>query len=471
MKLENFTIKKELDEGAIIICDTNVFLRLYDYSPEYSKFALDCLESIENNMRVTYTTKIEFEKHYLKKYRGAKKRIEEINREILNLTNTYKNNAIKKLEKFDNYHFPDTEALKDNVLGSIDEIVATLEGYYNEHELLVEVNENFLETDLVEIFYKKRKNQVLQPLKLEEIYAICAEGKNRYKKSIPPGFKDKTKDGIRMYSDLILWTEIINFSKSQKVNIIFVTDDVKPDWWEQVETPQGVKSISFHESLSQEFEKETGRKITAFTSNQFFSIIALEKSITISNTTELALKLDYLNYISFVQDDIFESLEGEITFSSDEWLQDMSFGPDGRWDEFDIIDYELKSSKQSELDDDIASYLLEYTVSLSAMFLEIWGKDTDTKEFVFNPVFIGNYTAHITVLVERDLTHYSELSFQNAKIIDHLLEEVSVIFIDEDYIDEDNIEGAYTTCPTCGIGINFQNDGLNGFCSNPDCWN
>ena len=84
------------------------------------------------------------------------------------------------------------------------------------------------------------------PFSQDQLYHICDEGEERYEKSIPPGFKDKKdKDGIRKYSDLIIWKEIINYAKENQLDIIFVTDDVKADWWE--------KESEFHPKLINEF--------------------------------------------------------------------------------------------------------------------------------------------------------------------------------------------------------------------------
>lgn len=53
----------------------------------------------------------------------------------------------------------------------------------------------------------------------EEIYQICDEGEKRFKSNpqVPPGFKDaKDKDGVRKYSDLILWKEVLKYSKEKR---------------------------------------------------------------------------------------------------------------------------------------------------------------------------------------------------------------------------------------------------------------
>ncbi len=77
----------------------------------------------------------------------------------------------------------------------------------------------------------------------EELEAIYKEGELRYKEEIPPGYKDRTKTGIHMYQDkkyirkfgdLIVWKEIIDKAKKDKLEyIIFVISDSKDDWWQK----------------------------------------------------------------------------------------------------------------------------------------------------------------------------------------------------------------------------------------------
>ena len=84
------------------------------------------------------------------------------------------------------------------------------------------------------------------------VYVMMA--KKRYKKENPPGYKDaKKKDGIRKYSDLIWWKEVIQYARKSRKNIVLVTDDVKEDWWTIDEKGQYL----FRGELITEFEKET----------------------------------------------------------------------------------------------------------------------------------------------------------------------------------------------------------------------
>lgn len=61
-------IKELLSKDYVIVCDTNVYLRLYDYSPEFASFAIECLDQVKDFIQITYMTFLEYNKHYHEKY-------------------------------------------------------------------------------------------------------------------------------------------------------------------------------------------------------------------------------------------------------------------------------------------------------------------------------------------------------------------------------------------------------------------
>lgn len=56
----------------------------------------------------------------------------------------------------------------------------------------------------------------------------------RNKNAMPPGYKDSSKKE-NSFGDYIIWETIIEIARIREKNIIFVTNDGKPDWWAQSE--------------------------------------------------------------------------------------------------------------------------------------------------------------------------------------------------------------------------------------------
>jgi len=115
------------------------------------------------------------------------------------------------------------------------------------------------------------------PVSQEELDKVYEEGQVRYKRQQPPGFLDEGKNkqeedecyaynGLhfrRKYGDLILWYQIIEEAKKREdfKNILFITDDDKPDWWWIVES-RGEKKIGPRPELVEEIKSKA--EVTLF---------------------------------------------------------------------------------------------------------------------------------------------------------------------------------------------------------------
>ncbi|MEQ9100775.1 MAG: PIN domain-containing protein [Imperialibacter sp.] len=103
-----------------------------------------------------------------------------------------------------------------------------------------------------------------KPYSYVQMLEFIKEGQFRYENEIPPGYKDeKEKIGFQMYGDLLLWFQIIDYAKDKKKPIIFVTNDVKEDWWQQDDNGQN-SDVPRHELLF-EFKDKSKQKIWFYT--------------------------------------------------------------------------------------------------------------------------------------------------------------------------------------------------------------
>ena len=114
-------------------------------------------------------------------------------------------------------------------------------------------------------------NKVGDPFASQEIIdSLVKEGEERFKKQIPPGYKDSKKDnkkpddftygGLsykRKFGDLIIWKQIIENAKDKKLkDIIFITDDGKSDWWLKIDS-NGSKTVGVRPELINEISNNS----------------------------------------------------------------------------------------------------------------------------------------------------------------------------------------------------------------------
>jgi hypothetical protein len=131
-------------------------------------------------------------------------------------------------------------SMKEEIKKEIDDKVSHYDKYLSNDLLFVKINEIF-------------NGKIGKSFNSDEIKKVHSEGDKRYKDKIPPGYKDINKPENEKYGDLIIWKQIIQKSKEDEFNIIFVLDDRKEDWWLE---HQG-KTISARPELLKEFNSET----------------------------------------------------------------------------------------------------------------------------------------------------------------------------------------------------------------------
>ena len=132
---------------------------------------------------------------------------------------------------------------------------------------------------------------------------VAKEGKIRYEEEIPPGYEDgKEKIGLQKYGDLFAWKQILECASSKQKDFILVTNDVKPDWFEEdKKTPRFELLKEFHEQANKSIwlfsMKNFIYHINALLDNQIHDTV-LQDIDTVQDEKEndkLQVKLDVEN--------------------------------------------------------------------------------------------------------------------------------------------------------------------------------
>ena len=90
---------------------------------------------------------------------------------------------------------------------------------------------------------------------------IKEEGRFRFAKNIPPGYKDIKKPEPRRFGDLFVWEDMIFKANMDNKNVVFVTNDTKEDWFEQ-------HPLRGRAELTTEFHNRTGHVVLIRTFEQ-----------------------------------------------------------------------------------------------------------------------------------------------------------------------------------------------------------
>ncbi|MGI2864457.1 PIN-like domain-containing protein [Vibrio alginolyticus] len=252
-------------EDTLFVLDTNVLLNLYGYAEQTREDFFELLESLGDKLWIPFHVGLEYQRRRLEVIRDEKGIFNKINENLDKIEKIFKGDfeqlALKR--RFPKLH-ENTEKLHKDIAKSISSYKKSV-SYWDDKQPCVRSHDSIREklNDLTESKVGEA------PENQEWLESLYNEGKERYENKIPPGYKDNSKskseqnsftyNGLkydRQYGDLILWKQLINKAKDEKVkSVIFVTDDSKEDWWYILES-RGKKQIGPHANLQSEIYRE-----------------------------------------------------------------------------------------------------------------------------------------------------------------------------------------------------------------------
>lgn len=242
---------------AYISFDANVLLNLYRYSDSTKSEFIRVILGVKDRTFITHQA---FEEYLRNRHTVISNQIKLYSKKDID--------SLKKTLEEKNLH-PVISSKTNELFNEFYDALS------NDYESAVKkLNERFAEDDIfksLETVFNVAVLEGFDPKHIEDV--IFKDGKERYLSKIPPGFEDqKAKSGDesyeglrRLYGDLIVWMELIKYSKDNNRNVIFVTSDKKEDWWKIVDG----KTISPRPELLAEFSKMTGCELVMYTSEQF----------------------------------------------------------------------------------------------------------------------------------------------------------------------------------------------------------
>ena len=107
----------------------------------------------------------------------------------------------------------------------------------------------------------------------DEALAKDLERRNKFK--IPPGYKDTSKEE-NSEGDLAIWHTLLEIGRSQKNDMVFVSEDRKPDWWNR---SAGAALIPKYE-LIHEFQNSTdGKSLHLLIFSEFLKVFGVSQDV------------------------------------------------------------------------------------------------------------------------------------------------------------------------------------------------
>lgn len=131
---------------------------------------------------------------------------------------------------------------------------------------------------------------VFRELNQQSINNIYIEGEFRYKNEIPPGYKCNNKYNKNKYRDLIIWNELIAISKCYNKNILFISDELKEDWIEEIHGKKYTRK-----ELISEFSEKTQHFFYIFSFAEFIDAICKREPFYSNQIVDEMIKINEKN--------------------------------------------------------------------------------------------------------------------------------------------------------------------------------
>jgi len=236
----------EIWNNCLFIPDTNVLLDLYRYSETTRDGLITIFDKISDRLWLPHQVGLEFFD------RRPDVIVEQMNYydKALKLLTKLIDDAKSGIEdelRFKYHPVIDKKVFFESIQNHIEEIKNELSKQKEEHPNLL--REDKIMEKILGMFDGKTGAPYGDKNKLEEIYK---EGKQRYEQDIPPGYADADKEGNAKYNDLVIWNQCIDQACDSKQPIVFITRDLKEDWWKR---PKGKTIGPRPELIAEMWEK------------------------------------------------------------------------------------------------------------------------------------------------------------------------------------------------------------------------
>ncbi len=244
---------------ALFVFDTNVLLNLYRYHERTREELLETLDKLAERIWIPHHVALEFQRNRLTVIAAQGRRFSDI-RKVVEKAKTDLANSINNLQLTKRHALINPEPLTTGFENLTSTFLAELDKLQESQQTLTAPDP--IKIRIEDIFDGKVGTAFASQ---EDIDKKNKDAEARYKLKIPPGYKDSDKDkdssddfhhnGLtykKKYGDYFVWTQILDHAvNSQKKKLIFITDDAKEDWWQQIDF-DGPKTIGPRVELIEE---------------------------------------------------------------------------------------------------------------------------------------------------------------------------------------------------------------------------
>lgn len=218
---------RSLFDSGLIVLDTNTLLNMYRYQIDTRSALLNILTRLRERLWVPHHAMFEFFENRLS---VIESRSEEAEKVIDNLHKKSQDleTAVRQWAKRAGLPEGKTENLTNPIRATVNNIAKEIEKNGSEGSL--KQAEDTAKDPVLVSLEKVLQGAVGEPLPSDELIFAKNEAKQRISDKRPPGWRDASKRE-NPEGDYLIWHETLREAKERNSDVLFITGDVKADWW------------------------------------------------------------------------------------------------------------------------------------------------------------------------------------------------------------------------------------------------
>ena len=258
-KLSSHDLER-MSKKAVIAFDASYLLDLYRFSDATAQMMFSIMAALSEQIWLPHQCAFEFHKNRLRVLGALRSK----HADLLKRVEKDGDSLIKMIEEGCSKHpLLDGSKISAPIRGALSKVLLGIRAVSDKHPKASQILEDDpIWKKLDQIF----RDAVGLPYTEQELRKHEDEGKQRFAKRIPPGFADEKKE--KPYGDYLIWRQLLDHCRLQKRPAIFVTSDVKEDWWLE---DRGQKHGVLPE-LRREFIAVTGQEFHLYETTHFLEV-------------------------------------------------------------------------------------------------------------------------------------------------------------------------------------------------------
>jgi hypothetical protein len=261
----------ELLNSGLVAVDANVLLGLYRYNQKTRNQILDVLERVGDRLLVPHQALAEFWRNRESAISEPRAQADEAKEAVTAALAT----ATQSVQQWANrVALGDRE--KKQILSPITQLGIEVSQSIDHIVASQELSGQATHTDEVVVRLERLfKGRVGEPLSSADHEKALVEAARRIEAKEPPGYKDAGKPDGRANGDYLVWVQMIGAASARDLDLLFVTNDAKEDWWRIVRGETKGPRVE----LVDEFLRHTGRRLSMTRPDHL--LVAAEKAFNL----------------------------------------------------------------------------------------------------------------------------------------------------------------------------------------------